>query len=128
RIVQQLDLLAVAGSGQLNEDWGGPWRYPFALFRWCLLARLTGCKVAFLSVGAGTVRSRSGRFFCATALRLAQYKSVRDESTLALIKSWGVRNVRLVPDMAFSMTFASKRNNDCQRPIAGINPIAYCDP
>src|SRR5207247_11214974 len=45
-------LLLVAGSQQLNDYWGGPWGFPFTLFKWSLLARATGTKVAVLSPGA----------------------------------------------------------------------------
>ncbi len=94
RTVLTLDLMVMSGSGQLNEEWGRPWRYPFGLFRWCLLARVSGCKIAFLSVGAGETESWWTRFFCATALRLAHYKSVRDQGTLSLVSSWGLKNCR----------------------------------
>lgn len=130
RVVRQLDLMVMSGSGQLNEEWGGPWRYPFALFRWTLLARLTGCKVAFLSVGAGTVSTTMGVFFCASSLRLAHYKSVRDKQTLALVTGWNVREVLLIPDMAFGINFqiAPETDRDPSDIRIGINPIAYCDP
>jgi polysaccharide pyruvyl transferase WcaK-like protein len=130
KTVRQLDLLAMSGSGQLNEEWGGPWRYPFNLFRWCLLARISGCKVAFLSVGAGEIISIWTRFFCSSALRLAHYRSVRDSRSKELLESWGVRKLNLVPDMAFSIKFddvASPESDDSSL-VVGINPIPYCDP
>lgn len=130
KIVRNLDLIVMSGSGQLNEEWGGPWRYPFGLFRWVLLARLARCKVAFLSVGAGEIISPWSRFFCSTALRFAQYRSTRDSRTLELIKSWNIEDVHLVPDMAFSMLFEKKKNpeNITGSLVIGINPIPFCDP
>jgi polysaccharide pyruvyl transferase WcaK-like protein len=131
RIVRNLDLMVMSGSGQLNEEWGGPWRYPFGLFRWCLLARISGCKIAFLSVGAGETEKFWTRFFCANALRLAHYKSVRDLETRSRVESWGVKQVLLVPDMAFSMRFEienSPTSDSAEIAVVGINPIAFCDP
>lgn len=130
--LRRLDLLVMPGSGQLNEEWGGPWRYPYSLFRWCLLARLAGCKIAFLSVGAGTVSSFWGRFFCKSALRLAHYKSFRDENTRSVVESWGIYDGLVVPDLAFSLALGEEADLIIDvadaRPTVGINPIAYCDP
>lgn len=130
RRVKNLDLMVMSGSGQLNEEWGGAWRYPFGLFRWCLLARFTGCKVAFLSVGAGVIDSFWAKFFCSSALRLAHYRSVRDIRSKKLIESWRVGKVQLVPDMAFSMKFKTDKTPTSADGVftVGINPISFCDP
>ena len=129
RVVRQLDLMVMSGSGQINEEWGGPWRFPFGMFRWTLLARLAGCKVAFMSVGAGEINSRWTKFFCSSALKLANYVSVRDAETKKLIESWGVKNVLLIPDMAFSIRPVEKTFSlETSQKIVGINPIPYCDP
>ena len=130
KIVRNLDLIVMSGSGQLNEEWGGPWRYPFGLFRWCLLARLAKCKIAFLSVGAGEVNSFWAKQFCTSALRLAQYISVRDVRTKELVESWHIKSVQLVPDMAFSMKFEvdEQPKKTGKTLIVGINPISFCDP
>src|SRR3989454_8667900 len=34
RRLRGTDLLLVAGSQQLNDYWGGPWAFPFTLFKW----------------------------------------------------------------------------------------------
>ncbi|SEA45188.1 Polysaccharide pyruvyl transferase family protein WcaK [Desulfuromusa kysingii] len=128
--VKTLDLMVMSGSGQLNEEWGGAWRYPFGLFRWCLLARLSGCKIAFLSVGAGVIDTFLGKFFCLSALRLAHYRSVRDIRSKKLVESWRVGAVQLVPDMAFSMKFKIDETPTSTDGVftVGINPISFCDP
>ena len=131
KTVKNLDLIAMPGSGQLNEEWGGPWRYPYSLFRWCLIARLAGCKIAFLSVGAGTVESAWGRFFCRSALRLAQYKSFRDENTRQVVEGLGVYDGVVVPDLAFSLALNEEQPQaelERSKPVVGINAISYCDP
>ena len=53
RFLRSQDLLIVSGGGQLDEEWGGPWGHPFALFKWALLARTARVPCAFVSVGAG---------------------------------------------------------------------------
>jgi len=73
------DLLLVAGSGQLNDYWEGPWGIPFTLFKWALLAHATGTKLALLSLGAGPLRTRVGKFFVNQTVRLADYRSYRDD-------------------------------------------------
>ena len=63
-------------------------------------------------------------------MRLSHYSSFRDEKTREIIKSWGVRRDKIVPDLAFFLDFSNNAKNPlAQRtPTVGINPIAYCDP
>jgi len=129
--LRKIDLLVIAGSGQLNDEWGGAWRYPFALFRWCLIARLTGCKIAFMSVGAGAITHKASRLFCTWAIKLAHYKSFRDANTLEKIIGWGVIGAQWVPDMAFSVQIDErvKALAVSTSPAAVcINPISFGDP
>jgi polysaccharide pyruvyl transferase WcaK-like protein len=39
RLLRTVDLLVVAGGGQLDEEWGGSWGHPYALMKWAVLAR-----------------------------------------------------------------------------------------
>jgi polysaccharide pyruvyl transferase WcaK-like protein len=97
-------LLLVAGSGQLNDFWGGPWGFPFTLFKWSLLARATGTKVAFLSLGAGPLRTPVGKFFVKQTLRLAHYRSYRDTDARRCIMQLGLGGEHLVvPDLVFGL-------------------------
>src|SRR5205809_6125060 len=34
RMLRRLDLVVVAGSGQLPDEWDGPWLHPYTTFRW----------------------------------------------------------------------------------------------
>lgn len=63
-LTRRLDLIVVSGSGQLNEEWGGPWGLPYALFRWSLLARLTSTPFMVVSVGTSKVESPFVEIFC----------------------------------------------------------------
>src|SRR5260221_10420111 len=48
RIVRSLDMLIICGGGQLL-DWGGPWRFPYTLFKWTFLAKLSGATRQYLN-------------------------------------------------------------------------------
>src|SRR5574340_532246 len=67
--------LIVPGTGLLTDaytlvNWG-----PYDMFRWSVAAKLARCKLLFVSVGAGPLYSRPGRFFVKTALSLADFRS-----------------------------------------------------
>ncbi len=129
RRLREVDLLIVAGSGQLFDGFGGSWTHPYALFKWSLLGRLSGARVVFLSVGAGPINARLSRFFIRRALGMAAYHSYRDESSRALIESLGVRGPHpVVPDLAFSLRVPRGSAQPRQRPVVGINPMAYAAP
>jgi polysaccharide pyruvyl transferase WcaK-like protein len=43
RVLKSFDLLIISGGGQLTE-WGGPWAFPYTLFKWVMLARSADVK------------------------------------------------------------------------------------
>jgi polysaccharide pyruvyl transferase WcaK-like protein len=97
--------LIVAGTGLLTDahtlfNYG-----PYDMFRWSVVAKLARCKLIFVSVGAGPLYSRRGRFFVTTALWLADFCSYRDESSKRYLKGIGLRtdNDPVYPDLAFSL-------------------------
>ena len=61
RVLRRQDLLVVSGGGQLDEEWGGAWRLPFAICKWLLLSRIAGVPCAMVSVGAGKINSAVSR-------------------------------------------------------------------
>ena len=70
RTLRQTDALIVPGTGLLNDAYTSIIGARKDMFRWA--ARETcGCKLLFLSVGAGPIYSRRGRFFVKAALSLA---------------------------------------------------------
>src|ERR1700733_4597538 len=75
--LQGMDALIIPGTGLLTDvstlvNWG-----PYDVFRWSVAARLSGCKLFFVSVGAGPISTRLGRFFAKAALSLAHFRSYR---------------------------------------------------
>ena len=130
RNLRGTDLLLVAGSQQLNDYWGGPWGFPFTLFKWSLLARATGTKVAFLSLGAGPLQTPLGKFFIKQTLRLAHYRSYRDDDARQCIVGLGVPGDHpVVPDLVFSLHVDPPRRPaaPARRPVVGINPMPVFD-
>lgn len=132
REMHHADHLVVSGGGQLDDHWGGPWRVPYALWKWSLLARLFGNDVVFLSVGAGSTESRLTRWFLRRALGRARYASFRDERTARTVASLDLSaSSRVVPDLAFGHNGRhgvrqSVRN--AANPVVALSPIAFLDP
>ncbi len=138
QFLRRQDLLVVSGGGQLNEEWGGPWGQPFALFKWAVLSRLAGIPYVVLSVGVGAKASSSTtQFFLAGALRLARYRSYREHHTQAFASNLlkAASSDPVVPDLAIALAA-----NDMPRPagilrtrargrtIVALSPIAYAKP
>lgn len=126
-----VDLLIVSGSQQCNDLAGGPWNYPFTLFKWSLLARLNNTKVAFLSVGAGPISSPLSRYFIRQALSLASYCSFRDEESKYLVQKIGVSgDLQVFPDLAYSLNLVTPRSKHARegRLTVGINPLPLDSP
>ncbi|MBI3895529.1 MAG: polysaccharide pyruvyl transferase family protein [Acidobacteria bacterium] len=134
RLVRRLDMLVVAGSGQLNDQWGGPWWLPYALFKWALAARLMHTPFVFLSVGASCrVTKLSTLFFLRTALALASYRSYRTEQSKQFVTAFrSTHQDKVVPDLAFSLPppkqAAPFLPSPSQFGIVGVAPTAYQHP
>jgi len=133
RLARGLDAIIVAGSGQIDDEWGGAWAHPYALFKWALLTRLAGKQFIVLSVGASTLRHRLSRWFVRWALRLACYRSYRDQGTKIMLRDLPfTRDDRCWPDLAFSLPHATasgppRRRSEPGRRV-GVSPIAYGHP
>lgn len=99
------DLLIVPGTGILDDFQEKAFGWPFVVFCWCLLARLCQMEIAFVSIGAGPIRSRLSRFFLRAAARMAAYRSYRDDFSMDFMRDIGI-NVgrdRRYPDIAFTL-------------------------
>src|SRR5262249_6589122 len=129
---RSLDLLIINGGGQLTE-WGGPWEFPYTIFKWIWLARLAKVRRVFLNVGAGPLTTPLSKFFVRHALQLADYASFRDEESRTLACHIGFTGrSRVFPDSVYSLTRPQPR---WPRPYCGqgkasvgLAPMPYCDP
>ena len=136
RFVRTQDLVVVSGGGQLDEEWGGPWGHPFALFKWAILSRLARVPFVVVSVGAGKLSSGISRYFLSVALRAAAYRSYRDKKSREIAA--GLRHRAgldpVVPDLAFSLPSSELPSSNCIRKIAGgrkifaVSPMAFAKP
>ncbi len=125
-----LDLLIVAGSGQLTDHSGGPWAYPYTIFKWSVLARARGAKLAFVSIGTSWINSSMSGFFLKSALSRADYRSCRDESSGLQVEKLGVTGEYIVvPDLAYSLKMprivAPSTPPQTTSKVVGINPIPF---
>ncbi len=131
RNLKEVDLLIIAGSQQLIDYVGGPWAFPYTLCKWVLLASAAKAKVAFVSVGAGPIRSPLGKFFAYVALRLSSYRSYRDGTSQSFVETLGVSAPSTVfPDLVYSLAIEAPSSNSVAResqPIVGINPVPFSD-
>jgi polysaccharide pyruvyl transferase WcaK-like protein len=122
-------LVMFAGSGQLNDDMDGPFGYPLVILRWSMLTRLRGAALSFASVGAGPLDRAISRRFIGLALRLAAYRSFRDDSSLTMIRALGAPEPNLlVRDLALShprLAPAAAPANAARARCAGINPLPF---
>jgi polysaccharide pyruvyl transferase WcaK-like protein len=136
RFLRKRDLLIVSGGGQLDEEWGGPWGHPFTLFKWAVLARIARVPYAIASVGACKITSPTSRFFLSAALRMARYRSYRDQKSRKVAASLLQRTAleTLVPDLAFSLPSsefpppAGIRSISQGHTVVAISPIAFARP
>lgn len=132
RLLREFDVLIVAGSGPLFDYFGGPWGYPYTLFKWSLLAKASRTQLAFVSVGAGPINSRLSRFFIRQSLSLASFRSYRDVSSRELIEMLPVCPPNHVfPDLAFSwrgIVPSSSAGQSTPTSVVGINPMPFFAP
>lgn len=132
RLTRDVDLVIVAGGGQIDDTWGGPWGQPYALFKWATLARLSGKPLMVASVGFGALRTPLSRWFVRRALASARYRSFRDEESLKLMRQVGHAHPDPVePDLAFGLDrhalLSGARHSPGHRTIC-LSPMIYLDP
>ncbi len=130
--VRTIDILVISGGGQLLDSWGGPWEYPFTIFKWVLLAKLARVKCYFVNVGAGPLRHRFSRALIRHALSLADYVSFRDHRSRSLAEEIGYRGeAQVFPDCVYGLDLSAirtDRSGTTDVPVVGMSPMAYCDP
>ncbi len=131
-IVSNLDLLVISGGGQLLDSWGGPWAFPYTLFKWVLLAKLSRVKCYFINLGAGPLKYPLSKWFIKSALFFADYISFRDGNSKAVAEEIGFKGKSEVSvDCVYGLDLPEP-DTTCaptpEEPIVGMSPMAYCDP
>jgi polysaccharide pyruvyl transferase WcaK-like protein len=99
------DLMIIPGTGILDDFQENAFGWPFVVFCWCLVARVCGVRIAFISIGAGPINGRLSRWFLYSAARMASYRSYRDQYSLDFMRGIGldVSRDRCYPDIAFAL-------------------------
>lgn len=134
--LKDIDVLMITGSNQFLDNFGGPWGFPYTLLKWSILAKLSGAKVYYVSVGAGPIARSLSKTFIRWALCFADYVSLRDVSSERLIHEIGCKlKSHVYPDLAHSLRTdhisASALPVGVQKgdlPVVGINPMPLYDP
>jgi polysaccharide pyruvyl transferase WcaK-like protein len=129
-MLKHTEALIIPGTGLLTDAYGVRSWGPYSIFKWSLIAKLRGCKLLFVSVGAGPLYSRVGRFFVKAALSLADFRSYRDESSRRYLKGIGFRpgDDRVYPDLAFSLpqtVIPLYRDRQGRRLVVGLGLMEY---
>jgi polysaccharide pyruvyl transferase WcaK-like protein len=127
RFIGRQDLILVAGSGQIDDTWGGALGQPYVLARWSILCRLRGRPFAIASVGATATRNRSSRALFGLALRNATYVSCRDPASVAMVRELANgREPKLVYDLASTLPeLVAARGGETPARRVGVSPIAF---
>jgi polysaccharide pyruvyl transferase WcaK-like protein len=132
RAAREIDVLVMSGGGQLLDSWDGPWAYPYTLWKWVVLAKLSGARCYFINLGAGPIRHGLSQFFIRNALRLADYVSLRDEESRALVASIGFAGrAHVFPDCVYGLDprrLEAGRTEVDSTDVIGLSPMAYCHP
>ena len=103
---QRGDQFIIVGTGAVDDmAVKHPWNAPYELYKWCSVAKLGGAQVIFLSVGVGPIMNRVSRILMLRALRMANYRSYREQAAFSFLHSVGVDTSGdvLYPDLVFSL-------------------------
>ncbi|MGX1261302.1 polysaccharide pyruvyl transferase family protein [Sinorhizobium fredii] len=105
REIRQADVMIVPGTGILDDFGEPPQGMPLDIFIWCLAARMSGTKVAFVSAGAGPIGHPVSRWLMVSAARMAHYRSWRDTISRDFMRNAGlnVADDAVYPDIAFKL-------------------------
>jgi polysaccharide pyruvyl transferase WcaK-like protein len=127
-VVRDVDMLVICGGGQLL-DWGGPWMFPYTLFKWIVLAKYAGAKCLFLNNGAGPLDAPLSRWFAQHALAMADYVSVRDDYSLQFLRKLGfVGEIVVSADCVWGLRLeAGTTRKGGGELVVGVSPMPYGD-
>jgi polysaccharide pyruvyl transferase WcaK-like protein len=130
RTLKGAHIFFVPGTGILCDAFTGPFGWPYEELKWSLVAKLSRCKLFYLSIGAGPIYSPISRWFIKLALFLADSRSYRDNSSMKYLKGIGFRtnNDRVYPDLVFGLPEAVIPPGEVrkgQKSVVGIGIMSY---
>jgi len=130
--MKPVQMLIVCGSNQFLDNFGGAWGFPYTLLKWTILAKLSGSKVAFVSIGAGPLTHSLSYRMLKIALGKADYLSYRDMGSKQLVET-RLKKIdgKVYPDIAHSLPFEMQQGDSSGRVedgvVVGINPMPVYD-
>ena len=132
RVLRDADMLIMTGTGMLTDYMTTATGYPYDIFRWTGAARLAGCKVAFVGVGAGPIYGNMSKRLLRRALGRAEFRSFRDENSRDRIRRIGFENAKdyIFPDLAWSLDpamFPQNANRKRPRRRVGLGVMDHRD-
>lgn len=129
--IEMLDgvsVLAMPGTGIIDDFGQGPLDMPTHLDRWTFAAVQLGIPSSFLSIGVSSVSRSESRSLFRRSLARANYCSFRDTVSSVNAKALGYqRSLSVVPDLAFSMPLEWLVPSSLRRPqrAIGIGVMGY---
>ena len=125
RVLNDIDLIIVAGSNQYLDNFGGTWGFPYTLMKWADLCHKTGTPIVFLSIGAGPIERPLSRAMVRRAIGRSAFHSYRDPGSLRLIEGDDARLGGVVnPDLACNLRFEPRAIDYGSSPwTVAINPM-----
>ena len=124
--VRRHDAVIVPGAGALETTLPQrAWGFPYALFVLSLSGKLSGTKVALVSVGADVINKRVTRWLSNSTARLAFYRSYRDSYSRDAARQRGIDTSgdQVYPDLVFGVPTPPYDPGDPQ--LVGVGVMAY---
>lgn len=123
-----VQVLVMPGTGLFGSAGEPALGWPYALFLWCLSARLRRTRIVVVSAGSGSLPNRVGRWLMTSAASMADYRSFRDSISRDRLARYGLDtyNDPVYPDVAFGLpppppAILSKGKT----PTVGVGVMAY---
>lgn len=128
RVCRKLSALIVVGTGILTDEGEGTLGLPYELMKWTSIAKRRGAKVLFWSVGAESITGNLARRFITRALRIADYRSYRDEHSCKRLLSIGfdvAAQDPIFPDLAFSLPVGARASTNMHGRTVAVGLYNY---
>ena len=135
RIIGDLDGLLIAGGGQFDDEFGGPWGHPYSVHKWVRLAYSRGVPVFMAGVGVEGFRYRLSGWFFRRTLAIARRVSLRDAGSIEALRKQEIRReLVLCPDLAFGFRNSTDypplddARSSSHSTMIGLSPMAFGRP
>ena len=128
RTVRGFRLLVIPGTGILDDFGEPPYGMPFRLFLTCLVARMRGIRIAFVSVGAGPIVHPVSRWLMVSAAKMAHYCTFRDDISRDFMAGLGMDPdaCPIYPDLAFHLPRPAEPEAPAGGPLrVGMGVMSY---